>query len=145
MKKLILSFAVVTLSTIAVFAQTTTDKKSTPAPTPASSQTPAAAQTKASDQAVTPTRAADQKHSATMHYTWMNGKLMNCKGETAEPQTADVKLKDGSTVTTKGEIIGKDGKKTMMKNGECVDMNGKVMDHKMAHAKEMKKDDSMKK
>jgi hypothetical protein len=114
MKKVILILTAVLLSA-GVFAQAASDKKAAPAQT-------------------APAKKA-------MHYVYMGGKMSACYGETYEPMAADMKLHDGMMVSTKGEVTMKDGKKMQMKDGECVDMNGKIMDHKMAHAKDMKKDE----
>ncbi|MGZ4057605.1 MAG: DUF6799 domain-containing protein [Bacteroidia bacterium] len=44
--------------------------------------------------------------------------------------TADATLANGTQVKTDGTIIKKDGTKTMLKAGQCVDLDGKVMDEK---------------
>jgi|ERR1051326_4042886 hypothetical protein len=42
------------------------------------------------------------------------------------PLQADVKLKNGSTLTKDGKIIKKDGTTTTLKSGECIDENGNM-------------------
>ena len=68
-----------------------------------------------------------------VHYAYVAGKLMNCLGETAEMQTTDVKLENGNTITTKGEVILADGKSRQMIDGECADQNGRIMNHEKMH------------
>lgn len=55
-----------------------------------------------------------------------NGKLI-IKHDGAEMK-ADVRLGNGTWVKTDGTVISKDGTKTMLKSGQCVDLDGKVMD-----------------
>ena len=42
--------------------------------------------------------------------------------------TKDVTLANGTVVKTDGTIVKKDGTKTMLKDGQCVDKNGAVME-----------------
>ena len=44
------------------------------------------------------------------------------------PMEKDMTMKDGTVCMVNGECVMKDGKKMTMKEGECMDMNGK-MDH----------------
>lgn len=103
MKKLFACMAVALFAT-GLFAQAQTEKKAEAKP------------------------AAPKSEVKTSHsdYVMMQGKMMHCMGEKQEAMTKDVTLKNGATVSTKGEVTMKDGKKMMLKNGQCVDMNGKV-------------------
>ena len=38
----------------------------------------------------------------------------------------DIKMKNGTTCMVNGECVMKDGKKIMMKEGDCMDMSGKM-------------------
>jgi len=49
--------------------------------------------------------------------------------------TADVTLDNGVKITTAGDVIQTDGKKRMLKSGECVNSFGKVIMHKKTTAK----------
>ena len=55
-----------------------------------------------------------------------NGKLI-IKHDGAEVK-ADVRLSNGTWVKTDGTVIAKDGTRTVLKSGQCVDLDGKVMD-----------------
>ena len=71
----------------------------------------------------------------TLHYAIINRKLMNCMGNKWMPQADNVKLDNGTIITVKGEVATKHwGKITKMKEGECVDLQGNITDHKKAHA-----------
>jgi uncharacterized protein YdeI (BOF family) len=125
MKKLFVVVAAVMVST-AVFAQD--DKKTEPAGT-----------------AVQAAPAAERK-MAHECYTMKDNTLIHCMGAKHEPQTTDVKLKSGVTVTSKGEVIRADGSKQMLANGQCIDLNGKIGDFEKMHAsmnKDKKADDKM--
>jgi len=97
--------------------------------------------------AQTPEKKADAKPAAsekkttdnTHCYSMKDGAMMHCMGTTAEPMKKDVTLKNGTTVSTKGVVVMKDGKKAMLKNGECIDVNGKIGDFDKMHPG-MKKD-----
>ena len=136
MKKVILGFAVMVLSAVAVFAQTEIDKNAVQAPV--------------ENKAETVQVNANNRSSATMHYWWNRGQLTNCMGNRWQDQDGDVKLRNGIWVTRKGELLYLSGKKVPLKDGECVDLNGNIMDHKTAHANpvqtdENKPDDKMQK
>jgi|GEM_PF-4696957 len=125
MKKLFVVVAAVMVST-AVFAQN--DKKTEPAGTPAQAA-PAA-----------------ERKMAHECYTMKDNALIHCMGAKHEPQTTDVKLKSGVTVTAKGEVIRADGSKQMLTNGQCIDLNGKIGDFEKMHANmkmDKKADDKM--
>jgi hypothetical protein len=64
-----------------------------------------------------------------------DGKVWQTKdGNTAE-LTSDVTLPNGTVVSADGNVKTKDGKTTMLKDGDCVWMNGK-----MTHMAMKKKD-----
>lgn len=44
--------------------------------------------------------------------------------------TSDVTLSNGTVVKMDGTVIKKDGTRTMLKEWECVDLDGKVMEEK---------------
>src|SRR5258705_3726583 len=107
MKKLFVIAAAVMVST-AVFAQN--EKKTETAGTPSTAK-PAA-----------------EKKMAHECYMMKDNALMHCMGAKDMPQKTEVKLKNGTVITQKGEIIAADGTHSMLANGQCIDMNGKVED-----------------
>jgi hypothetical protein len=48
---------------------------------------------------------------------------------------ADANLVNGTTIKTDGTIIKSDGTQSMLKNGECVDNNGNLINPKMKEDK----------
>lgn len=54
----------------------------------------------------------------------------------------DQTLSNGTVIKTDGTVIKKDGSRTMLKEGECVDMDGKVVNKKKA--KKEKEKENMK-
>jgi hypothetical protein len=54
-----------------------------------------------------------------------DGKMMLMKDNA--PVSADVTLKDGTRVTRDGSITRKDGTKSTLRNGDCIDKDGKVL------------------
>ena len=113
MKKLIVMFTAVFLMT-ATFAVAQAEK-------------PAAA------------KSTGEKKMATHCYTMKDGAMMTCMGKSAEPMKSDVTLKNGTKVSTKGEVTMKDGKTSMLTNGQCIDMSGKVGDFDKMHPAMKKK------
>jgi len=69
-----------------------------------------------------------------------NGKMMVMKGGKTMGMDQDMTLKNGSTVMTDGTIKMKNGETKMLKDGQCVYMNGKMGMMKM----EKMKSDKMK-
>ena len=67
-------------------------------------------------------------------YNMKNGAMMHCMGTKEEPMTKDATLKNGTRVTTKGEVTMKDGKKTTLTNGKAIDANGTIGDYDKMHA-----------
>jgi len=53
-----------------------------------------------------------------------DGKLVQMKDGKEIAMTEDVKLGNGTLVHKDGSMDTKDGKKMMLKDGECIDMNG---------------------
>jgi len=123
MKKL-LAIAVAVIVSTAVFAQN--DKK-------ADSTIPA-----------TSTAAEVAAHDC---YTMKNNALMHCTGNNnMEFQKTDVKLKNGATLTAKGEVKKADGTKEMITNGQCITLDGKIGNYDKMHAEmtiDKKADDKM--
>ena len=116
MKKLFAIVAAVIVST-AVFAQN--DKKT---------------------DTTTPTLSTAARVTAHECYTMKNNALMHCMGNNnMEFQKPDVKLKNGATLTAKGEVKKADGSKEMITNGQCITLDGKIGDYEKMHT-EMKAD-----
>lgn len=61
-------------------------------------------------------------------YMMKDGTLMHCVGDKTETQKTNVTLKNGTRITTTGEVITSDGKTSALANGQCVDMKGMVGD-----------------
>ena len=72
-------------------------------------------------------KAAMMKDCCMMH----NGKMMVMKDGKMMPMEKDMVMKNGTTCMTNGECIMKDGTKMMMKNGDCMEMSGKMCNAKM--------------
>lgn len=68
----------------------------------------------------------------------MNGKMVTMLNGQTMPMTQSMTMSDGTIVMTDGTVKWKDGKTTMLNEGYCVKMNGKV--EKMPMKKGMKKD-----
>jgi hypothetical protein len=73
------------------------------------------------------------KHSSMMTDGCMmhNGKMMVMKNGITMPMEKDMVMKNGTTCMTTGECKVKDGKSMMMKEGDCMDINGKMCTDKM--------------
>ena len=65
---------------------------------------------------------ADQKIEKKYCVSVSDGKTT--VSESGNALTADVVLQVGATLTSSGNIIWKDGSKTQLRNGECVDETG---------------------
>jgi len=57
-----------------------------------------------------------------------DGKIMVMQND--KDLTVDVKLANGTTIKMDGTIVKSDGTQTMLKNGECADNTGMVMNPK---------------
>jgi hypothetical protein len=80
-------------------------------------------------------------------YSFNNGKLMMNKNGTNSAVTQDATLTNGTTISNNGTVTWKNGKTQTLKEGDWVDMNGKVHSNKMKSSKSWKNksDSSMKK
>ena len=105
MKKLLILAVAFTLS-LGVFAQDTTDKKMD--------------------------HKMDHKMGMKKDCVMMeNGKMMVMKGGNTTAMDKDMTLPNGTVVMTNGTVKTKDGNTMMMKDGDCVYMNGKMSKMKM--------------
>ena len=81
----------------------------------------------------------DKKADSTMPtyvhecYMMKDGTLIHHVGEKFEPVTVDVKLKTGTMLTAKGNMLSNDGVKTQLQNGECISLMGGVGDCEKMH------------
>jgi len=66
-------------------------------------------------------------HSKTDHMMMQNGKMVMMKDGKKMPMEKDITLKNGTKCMTDGTCIKKDGAKTKFKEGEMMDMNGKMV------------------
>lgn len=60
-------------------------------------------------------------------YYMTSGKMMMVKDGKVQEMSTEQTLADGSVVKTNGEVVKKDGSKMMLKNGESVTMDGRVV------------------
>jgi hypothetical protein len=69
-----------------------------------------------------------------IHYYYKNHRLIACSGCVWKDQTENVKLANGTIITNKGEVASHHWTKvTKLKDGECVNLKGEIIDHKKAH------------
>ena len=67
-------------------------------------------------------------------YMMKDGALMHCMGDNSTPQKAEVKLRNGATISADGVMTTQDGQSTKLQNGQCVLMNGVLGDCEKMHA-----------
>lgn len=77
----------------------------------------------------------EMQHPKIDHIMMLNGKMLVMKDGKTMPMEKEMTMKNGTKCMTDGTCIAKDGKRTMMKEGEMMDMDGKMMivltkDHK---------------
>ncbi len=65
-----------------------------------------------------------------------DGKMYIHNNEKLTPMEKAISTKNGTKISTDGSFVRKDGKKGKLKNGECMDKDGKIVNYA-----EMKKDD----
>jgi hypothetical protein len=78
---------------------------------------------------------ADAKSTTLAHECYMmkDGAVIHCMGEKNEALKSDVKLKNGTTITSTGVIRSKDGVETKLENGQCVSLMGSIGDCEKMH------------
>ena len=59
-------------------------------------------------------------------YMMQDGKMMKMKGGKTMPMDKEMTMNNGTKVMLNGDCIMKDGTKMMMKDGDCMDMSGKM-------------------
>ena len=59
------------------------------------------------------------------------GKMMVMKDGVFMPMEKEMTMKNGTVCMTNGECTMKDGSKMIMKNGDCMDMSGKMCNDKV--------------
>lgn len=64
-------------------------------------------------------------------YSLRNGKITMSKNGTQSDVTQDATLDNGTTISPEGKVTWKNGKTETLKEGDWVDMNGKVHSKKM--------------
>lgn len=62
-------------------------------------------------------------------YLMKKGKVVEVKNSKETPLKADVTLKNGTVVMPNGSCKMKDGKTTLLKEGECMHEDGKIGTH----------------
>ena len=105
--------------------------------TPASQTAPAPAK---QQQAAPAKSATTADHGMKDCIGMKDGKMWMRKDGKTTPMEKDVTMKDGMKITTDGHYTMKDGKTGVLKNGECIDKDGKIMKSD-AEKKAEKKDD----
>jgi len=108
---------------IACLFAVSTQAQNSPASTPSSTQTKPAPAPAAAGSATTQTAPTASKNCLMMK----DNKMWVVKGDKSAAMTADMTLSDGTKVFTTGAYQTKDGKKMMMKNGDCIGMDGKMI------------------
>ena len=68
-------------------------------------------------------------------YRMLDGKLMHCMGDKEELQKTNITLKNGTKITTDGDMHFKDGKKSKLESGQCIDSKGDVGNYNKMHIK----------
>lgn len=68
-----------------------------------------------------------------------DGKMMTMMGGNKMQMDHDTTMKNGTEVMTDGTVKMKNGKTMMLKNGDCVYMDGTVSHHSMSKMKSKKK------
>lgn len=66
------------------------------------------------------------------------GKMMMMKGGSSMAMDKDMSMSNGTTVMTDGTVKMKNGTTKMLKDGQCVYMNGKMGSMKMSKMKDNK-------
>ena len=61
------------------------------------------------------------------HIMMQNGKMVMMKDGKTMPVNKEITLKNGTVIMTNGQYKGKDGNIMMMKEGDMMDMDGKMM------------------
>ena len=74
-----------------------------------------------------------EKKLATHCYSMKDGAMMHCMSVNAEPMTDDVTLNNGTIISTMGEVTTKDGKKSRLEHGQCIDLAGTIGDFASMH------------
>ncbi len=68
-------------------------------------------------------------------YMMKDAKLMHCDGKKASAVEKHVKLDNGTVVQVDGKIVAAEGKEgAMLKDGQCIDLEGNVGDCEEMHA-----------
>jgi Ni/Co efflux regulator RcnB len=86
----------------------------------------------------------EQKHC----YEMKNGKMMEMKEGKSMTMTTDAKLDNGTVIMKDGTVKMSDGTTKKIKEGECVNMDGKIEKKKMEKKEDTKmekKEDNMNK
>ncbi|HXS58779.1 MAG TPA: DUF6799 domain-containing protein [Hanamia sp.] len=59
-------------------------------------------------------------------YVFKNSKMWEVKSGKISEMAKDVTLASGTTVKTTGEVVTKDGEKVALKDGQYIDLDGKI-------------------
>jgi hypothetical protein len=60
------------------------------------------------------------------YYMMRDGTVWYYMDTTSTRVTRDITLKNGVIITSRGEIISKDGRRTTVTNGQCIDLTGTI-------------------
>lgn len=74
---------------------------------------------------------ATKKHEC---YMMKDGVVFHCMGEKSEAPKTDVKLSNGTVISTNGMVTMKDGNTKKLENGQCVSMMGSIGDCGVMHS-----------
>lgn len=67
-------------------------------------------------------------------YMMKDGVVFHCMGEKSEAPKTDVKLSNGTVISTNGMVTMKDGNTKKLENGQCVSMMGSIGDCGVMHS-----------
>ena len=99
------------------------------------------AQTEKKTSTTTSTTTTTEMKVAQEWYMMKDGKLMHYSGSNAQSQETEVTLKNGTLISTTGEVIRKDGTKETLGDNQCINSFGKIGDCEKMRA-ELKKNDN---
>lgn len=67
-------------------------------------------------------------------YMMKENTVIHCMGDKADAQKSDVKLSNGTVITSTGMVKMKDGNTKQLENGQCVSMMGSIGDCETMHS-----------
>lgn len=84
------------------------------------------AQDTTSNQGTAPTEQQAQQQKHKDMYVFKDSKVWQVKSGNVTELTADATLPGGTVVKTNGEVVSKDGQTVTLKDGQYIDVDGKI-------------------